>query len=249
MKSILKNTANTVLNNFGIQIVRAREESKDFKPWDKEFLQWISEAEASGRDPNDVGDVKWDGNPLIGIEKYLNPYIGTQAVVLEFGPGSGRYTRHIISRCRKMLLVDYSAVVCEWLTKYLKGKGEFSVHKIDRPVLHDIGESVADMGFANGVFEHIDVDETYEFLKEFYRVLRPGGVFWFNFNTLQTSQGVEWFKQERSKLQPGDRSIFRFYHPDDIKCLAEGIGFTVLKVHMGNNRLISIHLQKPEGRE
>src|SRR5258705_11658792 len=174
MRDVLKRAANGFLSTFGLQIVRVQNEL-DLKPWDKEFLEWISEAEASGQDPNDVGDLKWDGNSLLGMKEYLFPYITNDSVVFEFGPGSGRCTRHVITRCKSMILVDYSTVVCDWLNKYLRGKGNFSVHKINSPILHDIGDGVADVGFATGVFEHIDMDDAYEFFREFYRVLRSGG--------------------------------------------------------------------------
>jgi SAM-dependent methyltransferase len=244
MRSLLKRGLNRVLRPFDLQIVKAQQTS-NLKPWDESFLKWISEARASGQDPNDVGDIKWDGNPLIGAEKYLFPYMSKDSVVLELGPGTGRMTRHVIGRCKRMILVDYSAMVCEWLQEYLRGRGDFSIHKIDAPDMRDIGDSVVDLGFAFGVLEHVDLDDTYEFLREFHRVLRPGGAFWFNFDTLATQGGLEWFRNERSRLRPGVRSIFRFYHPEDMQRLAAEAGFSVLKLHTGQDRLISIHLRKP----
>jgi ubiquinone/menaquinone biosynthesis C-methylase UbiE len=246
MKSVIKRATNEFLSNFGLQIVRTQKKP-DLKPFDEQFLQWISEAEALGKDPNDVADMNW-GNPLVGAEKYLFPHISKDSIVLELGPGTGRLTRHIIGRCKRMILVDYSDVVCDWLNKYLPGKGDFCVHKIGGPELREIGDSQVHMSFADGVLEHIDMDDAYEFLKEFHRVLRPGGVFWFNFDTLVTPGGLEWFRQQRSYLRPGVRSIFRFYHPEDMQRLAEDAGFNVVdvNVHFAADRQILISLRKPD---
>lgn len=246
MGSILNRAVNGLLNRFGLQLVRAQEASS-LKPWDRAFQTWISEAESSGRDPNDVGDVTWGGNPLVGAEQRLFPYMSKDSVVLELGPGTGRMTRHVIGRCKRMILVDYSSVVCDWLKTYLRGKGDYSVHRIDGPVLPDVQDSVVDLAFAFGVLEHIDLDDIYEFLKEFHRVLQPGGVLWFNFDTLATPGGLEWFRKERAKRRPGTRTIFRFYHPDDMQNLAHDAGFSVMALHVGQDRLVSIHLRNLQG--
>ena len=89
----------------------------------------------AGVDPNDVGDQDWGGPALDACTARLFPHLTRESVVLELGPGSGRYTRHVLPRCREMVLVDYSKLVCEWLSEYLKGKGRFRVHHIDRPAL------------------------------------------------------------------------------------------------------------------
>jgi|SRR5262245_44933249 len=80
---------NAMLQRAGVKLVRTHMR----RPWDSEFLRWISEAKADGVDPNDVGDRAWQGSALEGATRYLFHRITPQSVVLELGPGTGRYTR------------------------------------------------------------------------------------------------------------------------------------------------------------
>jgi SAM-dependent methyltransferase len=213
------------------------------KPWDGYFKKWIAEAEASGRDPNDVGDLDWTDSLKDVLENHYLPYISPDSVVLELGPGSGRVTRHIIGRCREMILVDYSPVVCDWLAKYLKGKGAHRIIQIDRPLLAAVPSSSVDTIIANGVFEHIEMDDLFCFLEEFSRVLKAAGVVSFNFDNIMSAGGIAWFKQFRG--EPGSRSIFRFYHPESIRVIAEELGLQVLDLETSPGRIAHITMQKP----
>ena len=214
------------------------------RPWDSDFQRWIAEAEATGRDPNEVGDLEWSDDPLKeALEAHYLPYIHREAVVLELGPGTGRMTRHILSRCREMILADYSAFVCRWLAKYLKGKGNFKLYLIDRPLLPMLGAGSVDVIVANGVFEHIDIDDLFCFLEEFHRVLKPGGVISFNFDNIMTHDGMMWFK--KFQREPGSRCTFRFYHPEVLRRLAEEVGLRVLQLSTGSSRFAHIDLQRP----
>jgi SAM-dependent methyltransferase len=235
--------ANGLLGRVGVRLVRTRGQ----RPWDQEFARWIAEAKAAGLDPNDLGDRAWRGIALEAASRHLLPRISPQSVVLELGPGSGRYTRHVLPRCREMILVDYSSLVCEWLREYLPGKGQFRVHHIDRPVFAQVADGVVDFAFANGVFEHIDPDDTDFFLQEFHRVLKPGGMLWFNFDNFMSPGGSRWFKEE--DVKPGDRRIFRFYHPELLKKMAEMRGFSKVIVTPDEGRLAFLEAFKPPAPE
>jgi ubiquinone/menaquinone biosynthesis C-methylase UbiE len=241
IKRKIAGLTNSILRPWGAKIVPL-ESSR--KPWDESFLKWITEAKASGRDPNDVGDVAWDDDPLkYALETHYFPHIHSDSVVLELGPGTGRATRHVISRCREMILVDYSHVVCDWLSQYLKDKGKFRVLQIERPELPGIEDGSVDMVFANGVFEHIDMDDLFYFLDEFYRVLKPGGVLSFNFDNVMTQEGIAWYRKFRRG--PGVKVLFKFYHPDVILRLGEDAGFRELTLSVSQSRFAYVELQKP----
>ena len=163
IKRAIATVANSILHSLGAELVPY----STTKPWDEYFTKWIAEAEKSGQDPNDVGDVDWNDSLEKALERNYLPYIKPDSVVLELGPGSGRLTRHIIGRCREMILVDYSQIVCDWLEKYLKGRGNYVIARIDKPSLVTVAGSSVDTIIANGVFEHIDMDDLFCFLEEF----------------------------------------------------------------------------------
>ena len=240
IRSGLMRLANTILRPAGAEMVPYI----SAKPWDSHFQSWLAEAEATGKDPNDVGDVEWCDDPLQQtLETHYLPYIHPDSIVLELGPGTGRLTRHIISRCREMILVDYSIFVCRWLEKYLKGKGRFRICQIHSPALPAVATGSVDVIMANGVFEHIDFDDLLCFLEEFNRVLKPGGVISFNFDNVMTAEGMQRFQQYRG--EPGAKCIFRFYHPDVMRTLAEAAGLQVRRLTVNSTRFAHIDLQKP----
>jgi SAM-dependent methyltransferase len=192
--------------------------------WDRRFRTWIEIAEATGLDANDVGDREW-GNSEKGFRNHYAPYITPDSVVLELGPGSGRYTRFALPLCREMILVDYSHFVGRWLARYLRGKGRFRIVIIDKPVLSGVADASVDFAFANGVFEHLDLDDMSWLLEELARVVRPAGMVAFDFDNIMSPEGRAWHRKLRGA--PGDRCIFRFHHPETVAVLAEEAGFEV----------------------
>jgi len=213
------------------------------KPWDDSFRAWIADAKRQGKDPNDVGDERW-GDARVGAEKRYLPLMDAGSVVLELGPGTGRYTRHFISRCKELVLVDYSKVVCRWLEEYLQGKGTFRVVHARDYALADVADGSIDVVIANGVFEHIYLEGFYHYLVTFARVMKPGARGCVNFNNILSEGGFRHFKE---KLPSGmdQRSIFRFYHPQTVEKLCREAGLAVVSVDTSDHRFAFLTFAKP----
>ena len=228
IKHSLAEIANSLLIPLGVKLVVPMKEGE--KPWDRYFRQTIARAEATGQDPNDFVDEDWGKERFQHTyEKHFSPHITPDSVVLELGPGAGRLTRLVLPRCRQMVLVDDSKLVCDWLEKYCKGKGDFRIIKIDRPSLRSVHADSIDLVLSQGVFVHLDIDTVYCFLEEFHRVLKPGGVASFNFFNIGDEPGMDYFMETRNKLGDGP-SIFRWYHPDTMIRLVKKAGFTLLQL-------------------
>jgi SAM-dependent methyltransferase len=238
------NACNALLAPFGAQLVSRADGASALKPWDQQFLDWIADAKAKGQDPNDVGDVAWGGGALdqsLLARRYLN-FVTPDSIVLELGPGTGRITRHVISRCREMILADYSQVACDWLAGYLPGKGSYRICKLEEPRFPAVADATVDLVIAHGVFEHVDLDDLICFLEEFHRVLKPEGHVSFNFDNIMTRQGLQWFHRYRGN--PGARCIFRFYHPDTVRFVSESVGFGVEEMVTDASRLAHLVVRK-----
>jgi SAM-dependent methyltransferase len=254
-KRRLATLANRVLAPLGARLepVRSVDEphlfepgrhAPDAKPWDATFRRWIAEGKASGRDPNELCDRGW-GSPLSAAETHYLPHITPASVVLELGPGTGALTRYLLLRCRELILVDYSEVVCRWMDEYLTGKERpFTVHRIDGPTLPMVSSGSIDVVIAHGVFEHVELDDTISFFEEFHRVLKPGGVAAFNFDNIMTEEALELFR--RLRPAPGGRCIFRFYHPETLRRLGHAVGFETLRLTVSESRFGYVEFAKPE---
>lgn len=240
MGNLASQALKTMVNAMGLEVRRRH----DGKPWDRSFRRWIAEAEATGRDPNDIGDDDWAGDPETLLDTQVRGLYDADSVVLELGPGTGRATRYVLPQCRRMILLDYSEFVCHWLERYLAGKGEFETHWLQAPQFAAVPERCVDFAFAYGVFEHVELDDSWELLREMHRVLKPGRHLWFNFDTLTTPGGLAHFKAERGRLGPRQRSVFRFHHPDDIVRLAEDVGFGVARLEKGTERSVWLTLER-----
>ena len=218
------------------------EQERDERPWDKQFRQWIREAEEQGKDPNDVGDQYWS-SPINGLEKYYYPVFDKNSVVLELGPGSGRYTRHLIDRCKEMVLVDYSKAVCEWCRTYFAGKPMRIIHCTDYR-LDEIADSSIDAVISNGVFEHIYPEGTFQYLRAFQRVMKPGARGCINYENIMSKDGFEFFVKHLPR-RLDDREIFRFYHPDVIAKFIKEAGLELLKMEISDIRIAFATFRKP----
>jgi cyclopropane fatty-acyl-phospholipid synthase-like methyltransferase len=210
---------NRVLDPLGVSLSRRLEQEQ---PWDAVFESWTERARASGEDPNDAGDREW-GDAAAVVELRYAQHLSSDKVVLELGPGSGRYTRHLLKRCAKLIAVDSSPRVVRWLEEYLAREPRFSVFLAQDCSLSFAADASVDVCLATGVFEHLSLEQIHRYLEAFARVLRPGGVVIVNFDDFQSEQGYAWFK----KWLPADgsRGIFRFYHPEMIRKICDELGF------------------------
>lgn len=213
------------------------------RPWDDQFRSWIREAQERGRDPNDVADEKWS-TPLPALEKYYFPLFSADSVVMELGPGTGRYTRHLLGKCREVVVVDYSVAVIDWMKEYFPGRKIRTVLAKSYELL-EIESNSIDAIIANGVFEHLYAEGAYHYLKTFQRVLTPGGRGCFNFDNIMSQGGFARFEKELPSEMDG-RSIFRFYHPDMIGRMAEKAGLEVERMDTSEERFAFLTFRKPD---
>ena len=112
---------------------------------------------------------------------YIRPHLPTSGTILEVGAGSGRLLTRIGLEHKdtyKVIGIDYSPsavnIIRDNITKHgLNGVAfDCDIRNIQ------IKDNEVDVICSGGVLEHFTVGEAWSVLKEMYRVLKPGGIFY-----------------------------------------------------------------------
>ncbi len=110
------------------------------------------------------------------IEQVLNRYMPESGVILEIGPGGGRWTEHLVQRTGEYVGVDVSTSAiqcCEARfsefpdAKFLVGSGSD---------LRGVPDSSIDGIWSFDVFVHINKVDVARYAQEFARVMKPGAI-------------------------------------------------------------------------
>lgn len=109
------------------------------------------------------------------VKKYLRPYVSPDSVVMEIGPGGGRWTQFLVG-AREVVLVELNTQFFRYLRKrFRKQKRKLTFYETSGYELEGIDAGSIDFVFSFGTFVHIDPDGIDEYLGEIFRVLRSGG--------------------------------------------------------------------------
>jgi SAM-dependent methyltransferase len=134
-----------------------------------------------------VGDV-WSNPAQIGLDvekaedvvPYLDrtvfePFFGRCDVIVEIGPGGGRFTEVLLPKCRRLIAVDTSPAMLDLLQERFAGEDRLELRLGDGQGLGQIADDSVDAAFSYGVFVHLQHWDIYNYLTEVSRVLKPGG--------------------------------------------------------------------------
>jgi ubiquinone/menaquinone biosynthesis C-methylase UbiE len=151
--------------------------------------------------------------------------------LIDIGAGFGRLATIYKSRFRKVVLLDYS----ENLLNQAR-----AVHRED-PHLEYIKASCYEMPFLPDTFETAisfrlmhHIEDVPRFLKEAYRILKPGGLFVLEFANKKNVLEVVRYVMGKSEKKPFAMEPYRYgekvfynFHPAYIKKIVKETGFTI----------------------
>lgn len=109
------------------------------------------------------------------VDEVIAPHIRGRGRVLEVGPGAGRWSVELRSMAGHLILVDLSER-CIALCKERLAGADAEFHVNDGTSLPFVETATVDAVFSYDVFVHIAPHDTASYLREFARVLVPGGV-------------------------------------------------------------------------
>jgi SAM-dependent methyltransferase len=134
-----------------------------------------------------IGDV-WSNPRIMGLDvarakdvvpyldrEIFHPFLGTVDVIVEIGPGGGRFTEVLLPKCRTLHAVDTSPKMIKALRERFGTDARLVYHVGDGLGLDMLGDDSVDAAFSYGVFVHLQHWDIYNYLAALQRVLRPGG--------------------------------------------------------------------------
>lgn len=118
---------------------------------------------------------KLPGNLSKVVKKYITPYVGPDSVVLEIGPGGGRWTQYMLGAAR-IFLVELTPEFFPCLEeRFPEHKDKFVFYRTSGYEMNGIAPGSVDFVFTFGTFVHIDPEGINRYLAEIKNVMKPGG--------------------------------------------------------------------------
>lgn len=107
-------------------------------------------------------------------DRYVLPYVKSDQLAVEIGPGGGRWTRYLLG-FKKLYVVDYHAELLRELRKNFSRYPQIAFiqnHGTDFP---GIEPGSIDFVFSFGTFVHLDLDIIEAYLDNIRTILKPTG--------------------------------------------------------------------------
>ena len=144
------------------------------KEWGNRLFMWTKNNQ--GYYGEQWGDPEKVEKLFFVIEKYISPYINPESVVLEIGPGGGRFTRYLLD-AKKIILVDICSEFFPYLSARFKDSScKFQFYQTKGYELDSIESDSIDFLFSFDAFVHIEPKGIYKYLKSIQRILKKGSV-------------------------------------------------------------------------
>jgi ubiquinone/menaquinone biosynthesis C-methylase UbiE len=138
------------------------------------------ESERLGEEWNEPQAIGMDVGTPEEILPYLDrvvfsPFLGTCDVLLEIGPGGGRFTEILLPKCRRLIALDTSETMLALLEERFRGDERLEYRLGDGRGLRGVASASVDAAFSYGVFVHLQHWDIFNYLTELERVLKAGG--------------------------------------------------------------------------
>src|SRR5688572_20918867 len=172
--------------------------------------------------------------------------------VFELGCGVGRIGRELVGEVATWHGLDISENMLDVARERLRGVGDAHFDALAGSRLDVLPDASHDKGYCIAVFIHMDKEDMVLYLREVARVLRPGGLFYFDHWNLAHPVGWKRFAMEvdqAARVPPGQRKDVarnQFCVPEELVAYVRGAGLEPLLV-IGDSPNAQVVARKPDG--
>jgi SAM-dependent methyltransferase len=190
------------------------------------FAGYLQAAIAAGMDVNDYEEqcLGWR-LPRPTLDEIVYPYLRPDSQVCEIGPGTGRWSRHILEQIPhgELHLVDPSPWMVRFLNGYFAAQPAVSAHVNDGRSLPFERAGWLDVIFSANTFVELKLGVIYLYARDFARCLKPGGYAVVDYIDPTTREGWEHLTTQPTDMAP----VYTFHAPQVINQVLETSGLTL----------------------
>lgn len=151
--------------------------------------------------------------------------------VLELGCGVGRIGREIAPRVAHWEGADISANMLEVARERLREHANVGFTELHRSSLQPLADASFDKAYCVAVFIHMDKEDFYLYLEDLARVLKPGGLLYFDVWNMASAVGWRRYaleiEQHRASDATARKDVARnqFSCPEEVRIYLDRAGF------------------------
>ena len=179
------------------------------------FVGYLQAASAAGMDVNDYEEqcLGWR-LPGPTLEEVVFPYLSPSSSVCEIGPGTGRWSRHLLERLPEgeLHLVDPSPWMVRFLTGYFGGSRNAHAHVNDGQSLPFAESGWLDMIFSANTLVELKLGVIHLYARDFARTLKPGGYAVVDYVDPTTDEGWSHLMTQGPEMA----AVYTFHAPEVI---------------------------------
>lgn len=234
---------------YGANLI-ARRVGYEVRPWRVDpkaegFIGYVEQARKAGLDVNDWQEQVLGWVPAVPqLERVVFPHLRPDSVVVELGPGTGRFSRHLAARLTQgeLRLVDHSPYVVDFLRRYFQRNPRVSAYLNDGASLPFQANGWADLVFSAGTLIALSLGTIDLYLRDFRRVLKPGGLAIFDYIDPATPEGWQHLTSQSRYL----RTIYTYHAASAIEQVCLDAGFRVGQRNQeGKSTYLCLSTQQP----
>lgn len=163
------------------------------------------------------------------LSDLLQPFVTAQSDVLDIGCGIGRPERDLAPHVRHIYGADISRRMLDIAAKRHAGVAGVSWHRISGADLAFLPEASIDFAFSELVFQHVVKDKVVRLWTDLLRVLRPGGLAYFQLLNAEAPYNVRRFiaRALEADRTPGD--VWLWSVPE-ARAVVTALGYSVERI-------------------
>lgn len=175
-----------------------------------------------------LSNGKWTADQM---KAALN--INENDTVLELGCGVARIGKILAPYCKKWIGTDISENMLKVASERMEEFDNVELHTLQRNDLSCIADNSIDKVYSVAVLCHMDKEDLFNYLREIYRVLKPGGCIYVETWNLASDIGWKRWKYEADNCFKADHSMRKdvarnqFCSPDEFDLYVTKAGFAI----------------------